>query len=571
VTGTVVLVSMPFADADRPSAALGLLKPAVEAAGFAVRTRHAALDFAARVGLPAYRRLSAHRGRMFGDWLFSVAAFGDDAPDPYGKMVVDFAVDLPVADLLKIRERVVPAFLDELAADFADAWVVGFSSTFQQNTASFALARRLKEQHPSLVTVFGGANFEGAMGIEYARAVACVDHVVAGPGERALPALLRTLTHHELPDDDLDGLPIPDYDEYFDRAAALGLLDRSTVVLPFESSRGCWWGAKHHCTFCGLNGATMRYRSKSPERVLDELATLARRYGTFRFEAVDNILDPRYLRTVLPALAAAETGYDLFYEVKANLGRGDLRLLAQAGVGRLQPGLESLSSRVLGLMHKGVRAGQNVSLLKWARYYGIDVAWNLLWGFPGETVADYASQAAVLPHLAHLQPPGSADRIWLERFSPLFVASDDPPPEPSYRYVYPPGVDLRRAAYFFDWPSAALPEEAYAGVRREVAGWQESWASGRPPSLTSRAIPGLLRIEERRPAFPPGTYTFPDPVAAIHQACDERPRSALAVARELALPESTVRRVFDELAERGLMFADGDRALALALPAVPGR
>ncbi|MFD0517915.1 radical SAM protein [Paractinoplanes durhamensis] len=343
MTGAVVLVSMPFADG--PSLQLGLLKPAVAAAGFPVRTLHAGLDLAARIGMPAYRQLAAHRGRMFGDWLFSVQAFGSAAPDPDGLMVSRFAADAPDLDLMKIRDAVVPEYLDALAADpvFDDATVVGFTSTFQQNVASFALARRLKARFPSLVTVFGGANFDPPMGAEYLRAMDCVDHVVSGPGEVALPELLGgTASGSAFP---------PDYDEYFERAERLGLLDREKVRLPFESSRGCWWGAKHHCTFCGLNGTTMAYRSKPPEQVLAELAGLARRYRTFRFDAVDNILDPAYLKTVMPALT--ESGYDLFYEVKANLGRAQLRLLAQAGVRRLQPGLESLSTRVLGLMRKG--------------------------------------------------------------------------------------------------------------------------------------------------------------------------------------------------------------------------
>lgn len=102
------------------------------------------------------------------------------------------------------------------------------------------------------------------------------------------------------------------------------------------------------------------------------------------------------------------------------MNQEQLKLLAQAGVTHIQPGLESLNSHVLDLMHKGVRAAQNVNLLRWARYYDIDAEWNLLWGFPGETELDYAEQAAVIPHLAHLQPPSSVGRIWLERFSPLF-------------------------------------------------------------------------------------------------------------------------------------------------------
>jgi ribosomal peptide maturation radical SAM protein 1 len=475
----------------------------------------------------------------------------------------EFRSEAPALDLVDLRDRVVPAFLDSLAADplWRAARFVGFTSTFQQNVASLALARRLKERYPEIVTIFGGANFDGVMGVEYHRAFSDIDHFVSGPGERALPLLLGGTP--------LTGISeVPDYGEYFERAERLGILDRESVLLPFESSRGCWWGEKHHCTFCGLNGETMRYRSKAPARVLAELATLARRYRTFRFEAVDNILDPRYLTTVMPSLTSA--GYDLFYEDKANLSRADLRLLARAGVRRLQPGLESLNSRVLRLMRKGVRAAQNVCLLKWARYYDIDIAWNLLWGFPGETADDYATQAAVIPSLAHLQPPGSADRIWLERFSPLFADAVEPEPEPSYRYVYPPSVDLSKAAYFFAWPSP-LDDTVYAGVRSAVGRWSDHWAAGDRPALTYRAIPGLLQIEDRRPAFPRGTYTFPDPVAAIYLACDERPRSVAAVAREAGVPEKIGQDAIAELAARGLVFLDEDRAIGLAVPAISGR
>jgi hypothetical protein len=564
---SVVLVSMPFADADRPSLQLGLLKVAVEKAGFPVRTLHASLDFASLVGMPAYRVLAAHRGRQFGDWLFSVAAFGSSAPDTGCAILERFRDDLPALDLADLRDRVVPAFLDSLVSDPAwhEARFVGFTTTFQQTVASFALARRLKERYPGIVTIFGGANFEGSMGSEYHRALACVDHFVSGPGEVALPALIGRLAGAAVADFSDISL-VPDFAEYFERAERLGILDRESVLLPFESSRGCWWGEKHHCTFCGLNGETMRYRSKRPERVLAELDTLARRYRTFRFDAVDNILDPRYLTTVLPALTTA--GYDLFYEAKANLSRADLRLLARAGVRRLQPGLESLNSRVLRLMRKGVRAAQNVCLLKWARYYDIDIAWNLLWGFPGETADDYSAQAAAIPSLAHLQPPDSADRIWLERFSPLFAEAVAPEPEPSYRYVYPSSVDLSKTAYFFEWPSP-LDDSVYAGVRAAVDLWNRNWAER--PTLTYRAIPGLLQIQDRRPGFARGTYTFPDPVAAIYLACDERPRSVTAIAREAGVSPHIGRQAVDELSARGLVFLDEDRAIGLALPAISGR
>ena len=382
------------------------------------------------------------------------------------------------------------------------AWSAS-ARTFQQNTASFALARRLKQRYPHLVTVFGGANFDGEMGLELVRAVDCVDLAVIGEGDAAFPRLLGALadrrpTRHAVPGAGpprgrgrsrrrrrsrwptaSTTCPPPDYAEYFERAERLGLLPRVAppqVWLPFETARGCWWGEKHHCTFCGLNGTAMRFRGQvAASGSSTSSPALARRYRTFRFEAVDNILDMRYLTELFPALAESETGYEIFYEVKANLTRAQLRLLARGGVTHLQPGIESLSTHVLRLMHKGVRAAQNVNLLRWARYYGIDVAWNLLWGFPGETAEDYAEQAAVVPHLVHLQPPraptgsgwsGSA-RCSPNR-SPFGFAAERP--ERSYRYVYPGDVDLDRVAYFFDYELAgALPDSAYAGVRDAAA------------------------------------------------------------------------------------------------------
>jgi ribosomal peptide maturation radical SAM protein 1 len=610
----VVLVTMPFMAADRPSIQVGLLCAIVRRAGFPVRTRHATLDLAARLGPQRYDALAQHRTRLIGDWLFSVEAFGDAAPDPTARFLDDFADDLrhlgspaEVRELLlRTRTEEIPAFLDALAAEdcWARARVVGFSSTFQQNAASIALARRLKARHPDLVTVFGGANFDGDMGIELMRCVDCVDVAVVGEGDTALPSLLGALadgsdgagipgvarrvgghvvtTPPAPPSDQLDTLPTPDYDEYFAHAESLGLLpggNRWNVWLPFESARGCWWGARHHCTFCGLNATTMRFRAKSGSRMVEELAQLARRYRSVRFEAVDNIMAMPYLADVMPAIIDSGANYEIFYEVRANLTRTQLASLARAGVKHLQPGIESLSTTVLRLMDKGTRAGQNVNLLRWAHYYGIQVSWNILWGFPGETARDYAEQTRVLPHLVHLPPPASAARIWMERFSPLHAQPERFParfraPERSYAYVYPTGVDLGRLAYFFEHELVdALPDAAFEPLTRAAAEWSEAWLRDVRPVLTYWSSPGYLRIYDGRHPGREGTYEFYDTLAGIYLACIDRPMTADGVRARLGtpVPARAVEEAFEEFARRGLMFLDGSQALSLALPAVTGR
>jgi hypothetical protein len=162
-----VVVSMPFMDIDRPSLQLGLLKAIGDKNGFPVRTLHANLDFATLIGVEYYRDLAERRSPMLGDWLFSPEAFGDAAPDHDGKLLADLADEALGERLLRTRAEDVPAFLDSLMAalPWHEVRVVGFSCTFQQNTASFALARRLKQRHPGIVTLFGGANFDGELGL----------------------------------------------------------------------------------------------------------------------------------------------------------------------------------------------------------------------------------------------------------------------------------------------------------------------------------------------------------------------------------------------------------------------
>jgi len=610
----VAFVSMPFAGIDTPSIQIGLLKSIAVASGFPVTNYHLSLDFARQIGVNQYAALSNHRGRLFGEWLFSAAAFRERSPQLNTRFLQDFEQDIstmllelsecPVRCLNALREREVPLFLDYLmnAIPWGEFRVIGFSSCFQQNVASLALAARIKERYPWVCTLFGGANFDGDMGLELVRTMDCIDYAIAGEADEALPEFLfalceendpaevpgvlcrrgdRVIAHPpRAPFNGLDDLPPPSYDDYFERAESLGMLDRTSrrnVGIPFESSRGCWWGQKHHCTFCGLNALGMAFRAKSAQRVLDELADLALRYRTFRFDAVDNIISMSHLENVLPRLAGDGVHYSLFYETKANLKREQLALLRDSGVRAIQPGIESLSSHVLELMHKGVTAIQNVNLLRWALYYKIRIVWNLIWGFPGETEEDYRVQAGLIPRLVHLQPPLSAARIWMERFSPIYFDRERFPArriraERSYAYVYPESVDLDRVAYFFDYEfDGGLPESAYQPVEVEVQRWREAWARPHRARMTFRASPGFLRLEDRRHGGEAAIYSFTGPIALLYAVASNSPRSAAALAMHpgVGWTKSKIEASLNELCTEGLMMRDGSLYLSLAVPEAP--
>ena len=133
---------------------------------------------------------------------------------------------------------------------------------------------------------------------------------------------------------DLDGLPLPDFAEYYEQLRRYlpdsVLQDAAMVWLPYETSRGCWWGAKHHCTFCGLNGATLTHREKSPDRVLADLKQLTVAHPTRRICMSDNIMPHSYFRSLVPRLAEEVPGVEIFYEQKSNLTLGQVSALRRS-------------------------------------------------------------------------------------------------------------------------------------------------------------------------------------------------------------------------------------------------
>jgi len=328
---------MPFVSAYRPSIQIGLLKAVASDRGFIVDTYHLYLDFARLLGVNEYESICAFRPRQLGDWLFSIAAFGESVPDLNASFLTAFASDVqhvfsnhqePQVFASAARLETVPAYIQHLLRniDWAKYAVVGFTSTFQQTVSSIALARGIKALHPHITTIIGGANVDGPMGRELSKAVNCFDFIVSGEADHSFVDLLTKLDDkrsHRLnvfpsrrysidqnfiasaPVDDLPSLPVPDYREYFSRADALGVISRVSrhrVQVPFESSRGCWWGQKYHCIFCGLNGTTMKFRSKLPKRVIAELKQLAATHGVTRFEAVDNYNGYDVLKTAPSSL-----------------------------------------------------------------------------------------------------------------------------------------------------------------------------------------------------------------------------------------------------------------------------
>ncbi|MBT3399551.1 MAG: RiPP maturation radical SAM protein 1 [Rhodospirillaceae bacterium] len=552
----IALVCMPIVAAERPSLALGQLQTGLSDAGISARSYFPSLMFLDYVGVEDFALFDLARiDDCLGDWLFSQVAFPDFEADDNryidrllarNKPLEDQIGDNPHARLNRLR-ALMPEFVNWAASTTLaeNPRIVGATSTFQQHVASLALLRVIRERAPDVVTMMGGANCETVMGRATHQRYPWVDYVVSGEADALISTLCtgildrgRDLPAKDMPfgvlgpvhrsegyptvaagdgvpravSADMAKIPLPDYDDYFQALSQSLNRDIIHPGLPVETARGCWWGERQHCTFCGLNGGSMKFRAKPVDVVLSDFAQLAEKHGFARFEAVDNIMAADFLDTLVPALEGLD--YDVFYETKANLKPHEVEALGKAGIRWIQPGIENLDTRVLKLMRKGVTAWNNVRLLRSCRQYGVRVSWSLLCGFPGEEDAWFSEMAEFMPALSHFQPSGFA-MLRFDRYSPYFDNPEehglDLVPSELYSYVYPhTEEELAEQVYFFE--DRALGDRGRGmirndhtygpgleAVRARLREWHDAWKA-EPPLVEQIDDGTTLSITDTRPA-----------------------------------------------------------------------
>ncbi len=612
----VVLVSMPFAEVQRPSIALGLLHASLANTDIESEVVYANFGLAERIGLVAYQAMqSVPTDHLLGEWCFASRLFPNSENDEeYLNLVLEVRcngfpseIEERKAQMRWVRRQCV-AYIDRLAETIVarKPKIVGCSSVFQQHCASLALLKQVRELSPEIILMIGGANVEGEMGVQTLKSFPWVDCVVSGEADALFPDLCRVLLDHGSKVDpallpagaisqrslrstlpiasqpelnaprsliaDMDSLPLPDYSHYFEALKKSSLSNLIEPGLLAESSRGCWWGEKFHCTFCGLNGAGMKYRMKSAERVIDELSKLKTLYGIGNIQFVDNILDMSFFKTVLPKLAESEEKYSLFYETKANLKREQVELLARAGVRWIQPGIESLDDKALALIAKGTSTLMNLQLLKWSLEFGIDVSWNLLCGIPGESDSWYAEMAEWLPAIFHLQPPTGVIRVRYDRFSPYHMRPQDfdltLKPSRTYPYVYPlPEESLMRLAYSFE--DSKRPGRMHRGLsdepgqrrlREVVSHWNNIWQQSRPV-LQVYDDGRRLHFLDTRPSAARRSWTAEGLEADVYRLCDTAQTTA-ALSSQL---KTDIEPAITSLLETKVLLSLNNKLLALAV------
>ena len=106
----VVLVSMPFAEVQRPSIALGLLRAALADTGISSQVVYGNFTFAETIGLVAYQAMqSAPTDHLLGEWCFAQGLL----PEPAGNGAATKRDDEYLDLVLDVRCNGFPAQLEQ--------------------------------------------------------------------------------------------------------------------------------------------------------------------------------------------------------------------------------------------------------------------------------------------------------------------------------------------------------------------------------------------------------------------------------------------------------------------------
>jgi radical SAM superfamily enzyme YgiQ (UPF0313 family) len=328
--------------------------------------------------------------------------FMDGAPEENLQGILTATADRERNPYLALFEESVPH-----RADWNAYGLVGISIIHVgQVIPGLTLARLFRERYPHLHVVIGGSVFTRHADILHSKqilfekffhsivlfegehplerlahqlksagdlaAVPNLVHLTAG-GRVVRNAAAKSLPYEELVPPDFDDLDLKQYLMPY-------------PVLPYMSSRGCYWGK---CTFCTHSHIyDSYYRKENEHRAARELANLSRRYNTRYFTFSDEAISPNAFRRMSGAILDAKLDMRALGMIKFesdSIESPDLfEHMYKAGFIMLFFGLESANDRILSIIDKGCDRETEKQVLTHSSQAGI---WNhlyLFFGFPTE-------------------------------------------------------------------------------------------------------------------------------------------------------------------------------------------
>jgi len=505
-TDTILFVIPPITLLESPSLGAHSVQKVAQNEGYQIKILYADQLFAKYIGIDLYKAISNELmspyeqipERLFAKTAHQEIPYMGKNTNKYGIIYESHRSDnnfknTPWSSLIKL-EPIIDEWLSDVACKILDysPKIVGLATSHQQTNASISIINKIKSMSPETITVVGGSNCDGDMSIGIESLSNNVDYIFTGESELSFLGFLQNYEKGVLPSTKiihekkvtcLNDLPLVDYSEYYQQLSENGLTSSNTWIT-YESSRGCWWGQRNLCTFCGVNGNEPKYRAKNHTKVLDEISTHLGAYPSNNIRMVDALMPRNYLRNLIPNIANTLPDVSIFYEQKADMSYEELKVLKNAGVDYMQIGIESFSNEQLVTLKKGTTVKDNINILRYARMLNVVIGWNMLTEIPGDTHEQWLDIYSILPAIRHLYPPVFFRPIEITRFSPYFLFPDNYrisniKPFRVYSDIFPSEAEVDNLAWLFSGDyecDSRINKSLQTLINEEVDYWIQRWS-----------------------------------------------------------------------------------------------
>jgi anaerobic magnesium-protoporphyrin IX monomethyl ester cyclase len=299
--------------------------------------------------------------------------------------------------LKEIEEKLLESKPDAVAVTAATSTIV----------AALDVLKLAKKINPDVLTIVGGVHPTFCYQELLEQDHAAIDIVVRGEGEVTLFELLARLSRNESYEN-VDGLAFHDgqkivvtperqfLQELDSIPMAWDLVDWSDYtyfVIPgsrlgvINSSRGC----NHDCTFCSQQKFWKQsWRSRNPEKVVDEIQHLREEYGVNVVLIADEFPTKDRVRweQMLDLLIERSLDVHLLMETRVEDIVRDEDILwkyRRAGIVHIYIGVEATSQETLDLIKKDISVEQSLQAIRLIHRHNMITETSFVLGFPDET------------------------------------------------------------------------------------------------------------------------------------------------------------------------------------------
>lgn len=280
--------------------------------------------------------------------------------------------------------------------------VIGISVKTATANSGGNIANILSTACPDVIYIAGGPHVT-LCAESYMNDFPVFDYAVMGEGEKHLVELIDKLSNNNAvertnglayrtdgriqinrwcPPDNLDDLPLPDFD-------SIEGFDWQNFRYPILTSRGC----PFRCIYCCVNKLTgsRKWRSRSAKNVVDELEHIAQTKGIKAFEVVDDnfTLSIKRAKEICTEIIDRKLNLSWYCHNGIRADRLDKELgilMKQAGCTSVAIGIESGNPETFNSIKKGEKLSDVIKAVKLAQEVGIKVVGYFIIGLPGDTL-----------------------------------------------------------------------------------------------------------------------------------------------------------------------------------------